>query len=157
MTTTNQTIVMATGVFDILHLGHIYYLEQSKKLGDKLYVVIARDSTAESKKGKPFNDEKTRMQVIKALHCVDEVILGDKDFEKKHMNVIKKIHPNIVTIGHDQKHNPKEMSQRILDATNIRVMIKKIPKYRGKFNKTSDILQQIYTHQQHKLSKHPQA
>ena len=71
-----MTRVMATGVFDILHLGHIHFLRESKKLGEELVVVVARDSTA-GKRGKtPVFNESARLQLVKELRLVDHAILG---------------------------------------------------------------------------------
>ncbi|EQD57472.1 glycerol-3-phosphate cytidylyltransferase, partial [mine drainage metagenome] len=71
-----MTRVMATGVFDILHLGHIHFLKESKKLGDELYVVVARDSTA-GKRGKtPVFNETARLQLLSELKLVDHAVLG---------------------------------------------------------------------------------
>ncbi len=59
--------VMATGVFDLLHLGHVYFLSEAKKLGDELVVVVARDSTARKFKHEPITAEATRVQLVAAL------------------------------------------------------------------------------------------
>ena len=64
--------VMATGTFDLLHLGHIYYLKEAKKLGDTLTVVVATDSTVRKLKHEPVNQEKIRVNLIKELKVVDE-------------------------------------------------------------------------------------
>jgi len=72
---------MATGTFDLIHPGHGYYLEESKKVGGKnarLIVVVARDSTVRSKKRFPVVDEKQRLEVIKMIKSVDEAYLGDE-------------------------------------------------------------------------------
>ncbi|MEM4098073.1 MAG: adenylyltransferase/cytidyltransferase family protein, partial [Candidatus Micrarchaeaceae archaeon] len=84
-----MTKVMATGVFDILHLGHIYFLTEAKKLGDELVVVVARDSTAERLKRKPIMDENTRLKIVSSLKVVDEARLGNKDDIFKTVEEIK--------------------------------------------------------------------
>ncbi len=56
--------VMATGVFDILHLGHLHYLEESKKLGDELVVVVATDKTVRRRKHEPITPEKMRLEMV---------------------------------------------------------------------------------------------
>ena len=68
--------VMATGTFDLLHLGHIYYLKESKKLGDKLVVVVATEATVKRLKHEPVNPEDIRLKIIKELKIVDEAYLG---------------------------------------------------------------------------------
>jgi FAD synthetase len=75
----NIKIVMATGTFDIIHPGHGYYLEESKKVGGKdarLVVVVATDATVRSKKRIPVVDEKQRLEVVKMMKPVDEAYLG---------------------------------------------------------------------------------
>ena len=64
--------VMATGTFDILHLGHIYFLKEAKKLGDKLVVIVATDSTVRRLKHEPVTSENIRLSLIKELKIVDE-------------------------------------------------------------------------------------
>ena len=63
---------MATGTFDLLHLGHIYYLKEAKKLGNKLAVVVATDVTVRNLKHEPINPEEIRLNLIKELKIVDE-------------------------------------------------------------------------------------
>src|SRR5512137_823053 len=63
-------LVLATGVFDILHLGHLYYLMEAKKLGDRLVVVVARDDTARRVKRAPIVPEHLRVEMLKGLKPV---------------------------------------------------------------------------------------
>ncbi len=91
--------VMATGVFDILHLGHIHFLTESRKLGDKLVVVVARDSTARRTGKSTIFDEDSRLTLIKQLKIVDEAILGS---EGDIYETVKKVDPDIITLGYDQ-------------------------------------------------------
>ena len=56
--------IMATGAFDILHMGHIYYLKEAKKLGDELVVIVACDSTIRKLKHEPVTSEKMRLLLI---------------------------------------------------------------------------------------------
>lgn len=79
--------VLAHGTFDIIHYGHIKYLEKAKSYGDYLIVLVSSDSFSEQKKGrKPFFDEKTRCKVISSLKCVDKVIIRNADFSEKLLN-----------------------------------------------------------------------
>jgi len=119
---------MATGTFDIIHPGHGYYLEESKKVGGddaKLVVVIARDSTVRSRKRIPVVDEKQRLEVVKMLKPVDEACLGS---EVDMFKVVEKIKPNIITIGSDQNYNIVDLKKELLKR-NIKVEIVKIKGY----------------------------
>ena len=68
--------VMASGVFDIIHLGHIHYLKESKKLGDELIVVVATDDTVRRFKHEPINSEQIRVDLVNELKPVDKAVLG---------------------------------------------------------------------------------
>ncbi len=119
---------MATGTFDIIHPGHGYYLEESKKVGGdnaRLVVVIARDSTVRSRKRIPVVDEKQRLEVVKMLKPVDEACLGS---EIDMFKVVEKIKPDIITIGSDQNYNIADLKKELLKR-NIEAEIVKIEGY----------------------------
>jgi len=99
-----KKIVLAAGVFDLLHYGHLRFLEEAKKTGGKgakLVVVVARDKTVEVRKDvKPVLPEDQRKSLVSALKPVDEAILGFKDFSID--KVVEKVKPDIVAVGYDQ-------------------------------------------------------
>jgi cytidyltransferase-like protein len=73
-------IVIASGYFDPIHVGHVEYLKLAKKLGDKLIVIVGNDKQCVLKKGKPFMPQKERSEILKSIRYVDEVFLSiDKD------------------------------------------------------------------------------
>lgn len=90
---------MATGVFDILHLGHVYFLQEAKKLGDELVVVVARDSTARKLKHQPIMNEDARAKMVAALKPVDKVVLGH---EGDMFKTVEEVKPDIIVLGYDQ-------------------------------------------------------
>jgi len=100
-----RRIVLASGVFDLLHLGHVRFLEEAKKSGGpnaELLVIIARDRTAEKRKGeRPIVPENQRCAIIASLKVVDEAVLGYEDFDIG--KVIEKIKPDVIALGYDQK------------------------------------------------------
>ena len=99
--------VLAFGSFDILHPGHLLYLEKARRLGDSLIVIIARDDTIKKIKGKePFFDQEDRARMISSLKIVDNAVVGKK-LVKPHdkYEVIKKYRPSILVFGYDQKVN----------------------------------------------------
>jgi len=114
--------VMATGTFDLLHPGHIYYLKEAKKLGDTLVVVVATDSTVQKLKHEPINPEEIRLNLIKELRIVDEAYLGHEDDMYK---IVKEIKPDIIALGFDQIHNEdkirSELKKRKINAKVIRL------------------------------------
>ncbi len=93
---------MASGVFDILHPGHVFFLEEAKKLGDELVVVVARDSTARKLKHQPIMNEEIRAKMVAALKPVDIVVLGHEDDMFK---TVEEIKPDIIALGYDQVFN----------------------------------------------------
>jgi len=101
--------VIATGTFDILHPGHLYYLEQSKILGDELTVIVARDANVKHKP-EPIIPEEQRRRMVAALRCVDHAILGDKT---DMFLPIEKIRPAIITIGFNQHFDEASLRQQL--------------------------------------------
>lgn len=100
---TKFKVVLSGGVFDIIHPGHIYTLENSKKLGDVLIVSVARDKTAKKLRNHlPINKETTRRKLVSSLRFVDLAILGSKiDI----FDTVLKIKPDVIALGYDQVHN----------------------------------------------------
>ena len=100
-----MTTVLAAGVFDLLHYGHIRYLEEAKKTGGpytRLVDIVARDETVRRLKGTdPIIPEDQRRAVIEALKVVDEALLGFEDLDMD--RVLQQIKPDIVVVGHDQE------------------------------------------------------
>jgi FAD synthetase len=96
--------VLATGVFDLLHLGHLRFLEESKRKGgprSKLAVVIARDKTVFRRKGKgPVIPEDQRRELVAALRVVDRAILGREEIDL--LGILKEVKPDMVCVGYDQ-------------------------------------------------------
>lgn len=92
--------VMAFGVFDLLHPGHISFLKQAKSLGTLLIVSVARDVNVKKIKGKlPVFDEKKRVENLKKLKLAKKVVLGGLKDPWPH---IKKEKPDIIALGYDQ-------------------------------------------------------
>jgi D-beta-D-heptose 7-phosphate kinase/D-beta-D-heptose 1-phosphate adenosyltransferase len=93
-------LVFTNGCFDILHVGHIQYLEQSRALGDKLIVGLNSDDSVRRLKGpsRPVNNQADRKRMLLALRCVDEVVIF---YEDTPYDLIVSLQPNIVTKGGD--------------------------------------------------------
>ena len=96
--------MLATGVFDLLHLGHLKFLEESKKTGgphSKLVVVVARDKTVRRREGRgPIVPEDQRRELVAALRVVDRAILGREEIDL--LGILKEVNPDIVCVGYDQ-------------------------------------------------------
>ena len=101
----SSKIVLAGGVFDIIHPGHINTLNAAKKLGDTLVVVVATDKTAlKMKKRKPLHSAELRQELVSSLSMVDLCIIGDEDDIFKTVDLVK---PQIIALGYDQTHQEK--------------------------------------------------
>ena len=95
-----KTFAATNGCFDILHVGHIRYLETTKKLADFSIVMLNSDSSVKMLKGesRPINNENDRAEILTALNCVDYVVLFE---ERSPANLLEEIKPDIYTKGAD--------------------------------------------------------
>ena len=116
---------MASGVFDILHPGHIFFLEEAKKLGNELVVVVARDSTARKLKHQPIMNEDVRLKMVTALKPVDIAILGHEDDIFK---TVEEIRPDIIVLGYDQNFDEKYIEEEC-KKRGLKVTVIRLPKY----------------------------
>ena len=95
-----KTVVTTNGCFDILHVGHVRYLEKTKTFGDFLIVLLNSDKSVKSIKGpsRPINNELDRAEILSALRCVDYVVLFDEDSPRILLDEMK---PDVYTKGAD--------------------------------------------------------
>ena len=106
--TSSKKIVLAGGVFDIIHPGHIHTLTAAKALGDVLVVAIATDKTAQKmKKMQPLHNQELRCELVNSLSMVDEAIIGH---EEDIFETVKEVKPDIIALGYDQIHQEKFIS-----------------------------------------------
>jgi len=119
--------VMATGTFDLLHMGHIYYLKEAKKLGDVLVVVVATDATVRKLKHDPITPQDIRVNLIKELKIVDEAYLGH---EQDMYAIVEEIKPDIIALGFDQIHDATTIKNE-LKKRKLNVQIVRLSKYQG--------------------------
>jgi len=103
-----KKIVLAGGVFDIIHPGHIHTLNAAKALGDILVVAIATDKTAQKmKKMQPLHNQELRRELVSCLSMVDKAIVGHED---DIFQTVKEVKPDIIVLGYDQVHQEKFIS-----------------------------------------------
>ena len=95
-----KKVVLANGCFDILHVGHVRYLEGARNLGDTLVVAINSDRSVKALKGesRPILNENERVALVSALRCVDHVVVFDEDDVTRVLNVLR---PSILAKGTD--------------------------------------------------------
>jgi len=140
-----RKIVLASGVFDLLHLGHVRFLEEAKKAGGpnaELVVIIGRDSTVESRKGeKPIMPENQRCALVASLKVVDEAILGYERFDVA--KVVEKISPDVVAFGYDQLGMEKTVRDYVKQH-GLKIKIVRIGKFSSdELDSSSKIKQRI--------------
>lgn len=131
-------VVLVGGCFDVLHPGHVIFLEKAKKAGDNLIVLLESDKNIRERKGskRPVHTQKLRSTVLKALKTVDQVVSlpymkSDADYE----TLIKKIKPDIIAVTSGAKDNYHK--KRI--AKSIGAKLKYVTKMIGNYS-TSSIL-----------------
>lgn len=140
--------VMATGVFDIIHLGHLHYLEESKKLGDELVVVVATDNTVRRRKHEPVTPEKMRLELVSSLKPVDRAVLGKDSGDM--FEIVKELKPDIITVGYDQPFDEKQLEEE-LAKRGLKVKVVRMPHLDHDLDGTRKIIQKIIEF--HELNK----
>lgn len=131
---------MATGVFDLLHPGHVYFLAEAKRLGDELVVVVARDSTARKFKHEPITSEDQRLQLVAALKPVDRAILGHEGGSI--YDILEEIQPDIIALGFDQIHDADKIVEEAR-TRGLRTRVVRLPKFEGDLDGTRKIVRKV--------------
>jgi len=137
--------VLASGVFDLLHLGHVKFLEEAKKAGGKnarLLVIVARDSTVQDAKGRrPIMPENQRLALVESLKVVDDAVLGLEDFDVG--DVIQRIKPDVIALGYDQEKMEKRVREYI-EKNRLNVKVERVGKFgQDELDSSSKIRQKI--------------
>ena len=91
---------MATGVFDLLHIGHLHYLEEARDMGDELVVVVATDETVRQRKHSPIMPEEMRRELVAALKPVDRAVVGHSG---DMFRIVEELQPDVIALGYDQE------------------------------------------------------
>ena len=121
--------VMAGGAFNILHPGHIRFLEKARSLGDFLVVVVASDRTVLRNKGVLLAPAEERKRMVESVRFVDRAIIGS---EQGFFSVVEKERPDIIALGYDQERD-REWILKGLRESGLRTNLVTIEKF-GKFS-----------------------
>tara|TARA_B100000767_G_scaffold72578_1_gene69143 strand:+ start:3867 stop:4301 length:435 start_codon:yes stop_codon:yes gene_type:complete len=105
--------VMAVGVFDLLHAGHLHYLEQAKSLGNHLTVVVAHDDTVRIRKHEPVTNHDLRRRMVEGLKPVDEAIVGNSP-DVSIFEILPIVNPDVIALGYDQEHAEDSIKQKLI-------------------------------------------
>ncbi len=138
-------IVLASGVFDLLHLGHVKFLEAAKNAGGKnakLLVIVARDSTVQESKGrKPVMPENQRLALVESLKVVDDAVIGLENFDIG--EVIQRIKPDVIALGYDQGSMERRVREYI-EKNQLDVKVVRVGKFgQDELDSSSKIRQKI--------------
>lgn len=138
-------IVLATGAFDLLHLGHVRFLEASKRKGGpgaRLIVVVARDKTVLGRKGRlPILPEGQRRKLVGSLRAVDKAMLGHAHLDL--LGILLEVRPDIIAVGYDQKEIKSSVS-KLLKKEHLSIRLVQIPKFgTGGLNSSTRIKQRV--------------
>ena len=112
--------IAISGYFDPIHVGHIEYINNAKKLGDWLVVIVNNNNQCALKKGKYFMDEKDRVLIVRNIKAVDEVFLSI-DEDKTVCKSLKKVNPDVFANGGDRK-NYEIPESKVCKENNIQII-----------------------------------
>ena len=100
----NKKIVLAHGVFDLLHIGHVKYLKKAKSFGDILIVSITSDKFVNKGPGRPYFEQRLRAEFLESIEVIDYVVVNNFETSEKIISTIK---PNYYIKGQDYKNLQK--------------------------------------------------
>ncbi len=135
--------VMAVGVFDLLHLGHVHYLTEAKKLGDELVVVVATDKSVTKRKHAPIMAQEMRRALVAALKPVDHAVIGHPE---DHYKTVESQNPDVIALGYDDYHRADEIRAELARRGLDHVEVVRMPKFDDHdLNGTRKIVRRILT------------
>jgi FAD synthetase len=131
--------VLATGVFDILHTGHLHYLREAKAMGDELCVVVACDNTVRRRKHEPITPDKMRAELVNALKPVDRAMVGE---DGDRYRIVLELHPDIIALGYDQDFDEGILEKDLRDR-GLCVKVKRVSQCSEDLTGTRKIIQKV--------------
>ncbi|MFB6072773.1 MAG: adenylyltransferase/cytidyltransferase family protein [Halobacterium sp.] len=134
--------VVAQGTFDLIHPGHVHYLEDAAGMGDELHVIVARRANVTHKEP-PILPDRQRRDVVAALEVVDEARVGHPE---DIFAPIEDIDPDVIALGYDQHHDADAIEAELADRgvdSEVRRASPRDPEYDGEVLSTGDIVDLI--------------
>jgi FAD synthetase len=132
--------VLASGVFDIIHPGHLHYLRHARALGDWLTVVVTSDAHATQSKRSPVHSQAERSELVGALRDVNEVIVGAEPYDL--VETTRRAHPQVIALGYDQDFDEAELARTLAEA-GIDVEVVRVPPYPRPLAQTRTLLSEL--------------
>ena len=134
--------VIAQGTFDLIHSGHVYYLEEAAAMGDELHVIVARESNV-THKAPPVVPDRQRRDLVAALDPVDHALLGHPE---DIFVPVEELQPDVIVLGHDQHHDDDAiraaLEERGLDCELRRASARE-PRYEDELLSTGQIIGKV--------------
>ena len=134
--------IMAVGVFDLLHAGHLHYLEQAKSLGNHLTVVVAHDDTVRIRKHEPVTNHDLRRRMVEGLKPVDDAIVGNSP-DVSIYDILPKVNPDVIALGYDQEHAEDSIRNRLLELGHESIKVTRVEGLSDDLDGTRKIIARI--------------
>tara|TARA_B100000674_G_scaffold370627_1_gene312989 strand:- start:1306 stop:1740 length:435 start_codon:yes stop_codon:yes gene_type:complete len=134
--------VMAVGVFDLLHAGHLHYLEQARALGNHLTVVVAHDDTVRARKHEPVTNHDLRKRMVEGLKPVDAAIIGNSP-DVSIFEILPKVNPDIIALGYDQEHAEDSIKQKLQELGHGQINVTRVDGLSDDLDGTRKIIARI--------------
>ena len=134
--------VMAVGVFDLLHAGHLHYLEQAKSLGNHITVVVAHDDTVRIRKHEPVTNHDLRRRMVEGLKPVDDAIVGNSP-DVSIYDILPKVNPDVIALGYDQEHAEDSIRNRLLELGHESIKVTRVEGLSDDLDGTRKIIARI--------------
>jgi FAD synthetase len=135
-----MTRVMAAGVFDILHAGHVHYLEEARSHGDELVAVVATDVSARDRKRPPILPQHLRVRLVEALDAVDRARVGH---ESDHFRTVEEVDPDVIALGYDDHHEQDEVREQLEQRGLDHVDVVRCSRFDGDLVSTGEIVGRV--------------
>lgn len=135
--------VLITGCFDLIHPGHLYFMEQAAKFGE-VYVIVARDSTiSKFKQNPPVIPETQRLAVVQAIKFVKEAVLGNEN--NNYLQKALQLHPDLILLGPNQRISVNKLQIELEEHGAGHIKVKRIQEFNDDFdlNSSSKIKEKI--------------
>ena len=129
--------VVASGVFDVLHPGHIHYLREARAAGDRLIVIVTSDGHARRTKRPPIHTETERAALVAAVSGVDGVVIGADPYDLRTM--LDRTQPQVIALGYDQHFDEVALATECAAFGHV-VEVIRIPKHAATKIATRDVI-----------------
>ena len=139
--------VMAVGVFDLLHAGHLHYLQQAKSLGNHLTVVVAHDDTVRLRKHEPVTNHDLRRRMVDGLKPVDDAIIGNPP-DVSIFEILPKVNPDIIALGYDQEHAEDSIKNKLQELGYSSILVTRVECLTEDLDGTRKIIARIISRSQ---------